>query len=139
MRRFAPMLTLCRAVWKLWVYRTMERRGQHGGNEEVGFRTSDGASSPTGVQGTDSISPAPERQAERTRGVQVRLLAWQDRTTAIFGVTWAERTGRAVAVNVTLEADPERLAQAPSLPEHLRRDIVAEARRVASEFSKIGA
>ena len=65
----------------------------------------------------------------------VRFIAWKSLTTAIFSVTHADpSTGRMIVINVPLEADPERLKDTQSLPEHLQRDVVAAARRFAAEF-----
>jgi hypothetical protein len=68
----------------------------------------------------------------------VRFVAWLKAGSAVFSVSWAhKRSGRMIVVNVPMDADAERLADAAARPEFIQLAAISRAQQFAREFSEM--
>jgi hypothetical protein len=70
--------------------------------------------------------------------MQVRFLAWQEKGTAVFGVTWGDKTTREVLnVNVLVKTSADRLTDPKKIPEFVQTAAIAAAQKFARRFLDI--
>jgi hypothetical protein len=70
--------------------------------------------------------------------MQVRFLAWQQKGTAVFGVTWGDETTREVLnVNVLIETSADRLSDPKKIPQFMQTAAIAAAQKFARRFSDV--
>jgi hypothetical protein len=67
--------------------------------------------------------------------MQVRYLAWQEKGTAVFSVTWGDRSTREVmTVNVLVKTTSDRVGDPRKIPVFVHREAVSAAQRFARKF-----